>query len=337
MNGETRTNQTTLDCNSERSHGMIAQDAYIGCALKYGWNMEKKAQFGLRKLLYANDATPEGYAVWFLPHSNLSKTAHSKGVWENRIIGNEIEERWCIPRLEDRRSDRTLRVTFVKRENGKYYFQGVYRLISSTREQDPVTHKLEQIKRYRRVSETYPFDEASLSPTDRLRALRAYIAQHYRPFEPNAPRICSSVISELPRDIGPSDIAKDIETGPRRLSIPPLYPEDDFAKTLLTSLEAKGISNAECYKRANIDRKLFSKIISNEGYTPKKPTAIALILTLHPSKEETSDLLSRLGYCLSHSSMFDLVIEWCVQNRVYETDDVNVLLDSLGLPLLGSY
>lgn len=112
---------------------------------------------------------------------------------------------------------------------------------------------------------------------------------------------------------------------------------ESFSEALVRALREKDMTSADCYKKANLDRKLFSKIISQKEYQPKKKTAVALILTLSPSRADMDRFLEKLGYCLSKSNEFDLVIEWCVEHGLYDVDEVNVYLDALGLELLGSY
>lgn len=104
----------------------------------------------------------------------------------------------------------------------------------------------------------------------------------------------------------------------------------------LLKMTERGMTAVDCYTRANIDRKLFSKIFSSEMYKPRKETAIALIMTLSPTEREMDELLKALGYCLSESNLFDLVIEYCVRNRIYDLFDVNDYLYEMDLPLLGS-
>ena len=92
----------------------------------------------------------------------------------------------------------------------------------------------------------------------------------------------------------------------------------------------------EIYKRANIDRKHFSKIRTGRGYTPKKPTILALAIALELTLSETEDLLARAGYALSHASKFDVIVEYFIVRGQYDIFQLNEVLFSYDQPLLGS-
>ena len=91
------------------------------------------------------------------------------------------------------------------------------------------------------------------------------------------------------------------------------------------------LTNVEIYKRANIRRQLFSKIISNKDYQPKKETAIVLALAMHLNLDETKDFLSGAGYALSRGSQRDLVIKFFIENGYYNVLDIDQALYDHGL------
>ena len=111
---------------------------------------------------------------------------------------------------------------------------------------------------------------------------------------------------------------------------------ETWQQSLLRMIDERGYSDAEVYKRAGADRKLFSKIRSNVDYRPKKPTAVAFALALKLSLDETKDMLARAGFALSPSSRFDLIVEFFIDNGVYDISVINEALYDHGEPLLAS-
>lgn len=108
-----------------------------------------------------------------------------------------------------------------------------------------------------------------------------------------------------------------------------------FVDRLLHYVNEKGVRDSEVYKAALVDKRLYSKMVSNREYKPSKDTAIALALALELTLEEANDMLSRAGYTLSHSNKRDIIIEFFFREKVYNLMDVNDVLFRLNQKIIG--
>ena len=109
-----------------------------------------------------------------------------------------------------------------------------------------------------------------------------------------------------------------------------------FSETLLQLIDRTGKKDSEIYKKANVDRKLFSKIRNNMDYRPSKTTALAFAFALELDVDETKDFIGRAGFALSHSSKFDVIVEYFLVNRNYNVFELNEVLFAFDQPLIGA-
>lgn len=108
-----------------------------------------------------------------------------------------------------------------------------------------------------------------------------------------------------------------------------------FVDKLLDYIKKKDLRDSQVYKAAQVDKRLFSKIVSNRQYKPSKDTAVALALALELSLSDANDILSRAGYTLSHSSMRDVIIEYFFKEKRYNLMDLNYVLYRYRQKLIG--
>ena len=110
---------------------------------------------------------------------------------------------------------------------------------------------------------------------------------------------------------------------------------ETFQQRLLRMIDERGMTDPEVYKRANVDRKLFSKIRCSADYIPKKKTIVALSIALQLSLDDTKDLLASAGLTLTNNSKADVIVSFCLENDIYDIFEVNALLFKFGQPILG--
>ena len=111
--------------------------------------------------------------------------------------------------------------------------------------------------------------------------------------------------------------------------------EESFAEALFRWIDERGMSDAECYKKAHVDRKTFSKIRTKKDYKPAKTTAAAFAVALELPLDEAKNLIEKAGYSLTHSNKFDIILEYFIKNGKYDIFEINEALYAFGEKILG--
>lgn len=180
------------------------------------------------------------------------------------------------------------------------------------------------------------YDKAGFKMSEKLfEAVKSYIDERFvKPDYRRMPDECSYEALEMPRlnkameEVCEKSTKRSLESLVNKKA-------ETFSEMLLRLIDEKGFTDVEVYKRANIDRKLFSKI-RKKDYQPKKLTAMALIIGLRLNMDEAKDLLGRAGYAFSECSKTDVIVEFFIENRIYDIYRVNEALFTFEQPLLGA-
>ena len=202
------------------------------------------------------------------------------------------------------------------------------------------------------------FDRAAVLFGERLARVREYVDDNYvEAYKARDPRRRPERENDLMFSMGmappppaPSAVAdkkgffrkktqaprEEAPLAPAPASLDRLVLDESFSPMLLRKIDEKGMKDSECYKKANIDRKLFSKIRSDPHYKPSKPTAVAFAIALELPLEEARELLMKAGFALSHSNYFDVIVEYFLSRGNYDVFEINEALFAYDQVLLGA-
>ena len=229
-------------------------------------------------------------------------------------------------------TDHEMRVVLAVFDKDAFDLSGkLFHSVSSYIDENYIQSKLRN--EYGLTGAAFTADDLSRRLTDRQRMLRARKTDVFADTAPMAAPPPAAQANILPTAVPQMAKAATDQPGLEEL----LKKADaGFSETLLKLIDRTGKKDAEIYKKANIDRKLFSKIRSNPAYKPSKPTAVAFAIALELDLDETRDFIGRAGFALTHSSKFDIIVEYFILHGNYDVFELNEMLFAFDQPLIGS-
>lgn len=158
-----------------------------------------------------------------------------------------------------------------------------------------------------------------------LDAYRAYVKRNYDAFHPFRPLFQSALDREEPFSPEEQALRRRLEEARER---------ETFSDLLIRLMREKGLSAPQVYHAAGIDARHFSKIISNRRAKPKKPTVVVLAIALHLSLQEACSFVSKAGYSLGDTDLFDVSMKFFFETGCYDRKTIDAIMEKFDLPLL---
>ncbi len=172
------------------------------------------------------------------------------------------------------------------------------------------------------------FDKGAVTQGRKYSKIQEFIDDNYIEDYPYARRALAASQMYMPEEFCQCEASPSIADALSEL-------DESFSEALLRMIDERGLKDSEVYKKANIDRKLFSKIRNNKDYKPRKNTAVAFAIALELTLSETNAFLEKAGYVLSHSNKADVIIEYFIRNSNYNIFEINEALFEYDQTLLG--